>query len=165
VVLVALPEPGSPQIVDLRANRREETSLFREVNKTPGVRITLAFASIANRIPSLSSINSGSELSSITSTMASLARMKASLTKPFCFSAVLNGPHGQPRCHHCLYQVRYRETRSTNDDFLKYGLWCGDIAKEAVEQLKVTERGKINEGAAVGDDQELANRGRRLSPG
>jgi hypothetical protein len=34
-----------------------------------------------------------------------------------------------------------------------------------VEQLKVTERGKINEGAAVGDDQELANRGRRLSPG
>ena len=49
----------------------------------------------------------------------------------------------------------YRETCSTNHNFLKDGLRNGDAAKKVAQQLKIAKRGQIHERAAVGDDQGL----------
>ena len=51
--------------------------------------------------------------------------------------------------------MRYRETCSTNHNFLKHTLRYGDLTKKVAQQLKIAERGQIHERAAVGDDQGL----------
>ena len=45
--------------------------------------------------------------------------------------------------------MRYRETCSTNDNFLKDSLRNGDAAKKVAQQLKIAKRGQIHERAAV----------------
>src|ERR1019366_10170958 len=51
--------------------------------------------------------------------------------------------------------MRYRETYSTNHNFLKDSLRNGDASKKAAQQLKIAKRGQIHERAAVRDDQGL----------
>jgi hypothetical protein len=51
--------------------------------------------------------------------------------------------------------VCYRETYSADHNFLKHSLRYGDLAKKAAQQLKIAERGQVDERTAVGDDQGL----------
>jgi hypothetical protein len=62
---------------------------------------------------------------------------------------VVSGVHKKPGSP-CLWRtMRYRETCSTNHNFLKDGLRNGDAAKKVAQQFKIAKRGQIHERAAV----------------
>jgi hypothetical protein len=81
--------------------------------------------------------------------------MQAGHAHAISLHGVGNDVHSEPGSHCLLHTMRYRETCSTNYNFLTDSLRNGDAAKKVAQQLKIAERGQIHERAAVRDDQGL----------